>query len=45
MNKPQQDEKMRRSLPFVIEFVKFSAGFSLLIVGALVMLHVAGFVR
>jgi hypothetical protein len=40
MNK-QTERKMRRALPFFIEFVKFSAGFSLLIAVALIALHAA----
>lgn len=32
---------MRRTLPFFIEFVKFSAGFSLLIAVALIALNAA----
>ncbi len=36
-----KDKKFKRMLPFFVEFVKFSAGFSLLIAVALVTLHVA----
>jgi len=35
------DLKLKRALPFVIRFVKFSTGFSLLIAVALVTLHLA----
>ena len=37
----EANAKLRRSLPYVITFIKFSAGFTLLIVLALVTLHVA----
>jgi len=37
----QTNKKMRRALPFFVEFVKFSAGFSLLIAIALIALHAA----
>ena len=34
-------EKERRMLPFVIEFVKFSTGFAVIVAVALLMLNVA----
>ncbi len=34
-------KKERRMLPFVVEFVKFSAGFTVIIAVGLVALHVA----
>ena len=40
--KNQGDKKLRRALPFVIEFVKFSTGFSLLIAVALITAHTVG---
>ncbi len=39
--KNQTDTKLRRALPFFVEFVKFSAGFSLLIAVALIALNAA----
>jgi len=36
-----KEETERRMLPFVVEFVKFSAGFAVIIAIALVTLHVA----
>lgn len=39
--KNPSDKKIRRALPFFVEFVKFSAAFSLLIAVALVTLHAA----
>ena len=35
------DVPMRRMLPFVIEFVKFSTAFAVVIAAALITLHVA----
>ena len=35
------DIPMRRMLPFVIEFVKFSTAFAVVIAAALITLHVA----
>lgn len=35
------NKKARRILPFVVEFIKFSAAFSVLIAFALVTLHAA----
>lgn len=36
------ERKARRLLPFVIEFVKFSTGFVVIVAIALITLHVAG---
>lgn len=40
--KNPDDKNLRRALPYFVEFVKFSAGFSLLIVLALVFIHAVG---
>lgn len=40
-NKESLVEKELRALPFFVEFVKFSAGFAVIIAAALVTLHVA----
>jgi hypothetical protein len=37
----QRINKERRMLPFVVEFVKFSAAFCVIIAAALLTLHVA----
>jgi len=36
-----QEDKERRILPFVIEFIKFSLGLAVIIATALLTLHVA----
>ncbi|MFA6408128.1 MAG: hypothetical protein WCW36_01450 [Candidatus Paceibacterota bacterium] len=36
-----QRSTARRALPFFVEFVKFSAGFAVIIAAALITLHVA----
>ena len=41
MNNQQNKKNTRRTLPFFIEFVKFSAGFVLIITIALIALHTA----
>lgn len=44
MNAPStnsSDVERRRMLPFIVEFVKFSAGFAVIIAVGLVALHVA----
>ena len=40
-NKEQRREVERRALPFFVEFVKFAAGFTVIIMVALIALHVA----
>ncbi len=37
----EQNVRERRALPFVIEFVKFSTGFAVIVAAALLMLNVA----
>jgi len=39
MNNPRTKKKMNRSLPFVMEFVKFAAGFAAIIALALIALR------
>lgn len=45
MNNPNADDKRlqeeRRMLPYLVEFVKFAAGFAVIIALALIALHVA----
>jgi len=45
MNNPQNKESLlareRRMLPFLVEFVKFSAAFAAIVAVALITLHVA----
>lgn len=40
-NKESLRERERRMLPFVVEFVKFAAGFAAIVALALVALHAA----
>jgi hypothetical protein len=40
--KDQQKKQKKRSLPFFIEFIKFSTVFAIIITAALLTLHVAG---
>lgn len=40
-NKDWRRERERRLLPFVVEFVKFAAGFAAIVALALVALHAA----
>ncbi|HVB20115.1 MAG TPA: hypothetical protein VNF51_02445 [Candidatus Paceibacterota bacterium] len=40
-NKKSQRARERRLLPFIVEFVKFSTGFAVIIAVALLTLHVA----
>ena len=40
-NRESLRDRERRMLPFVVEFVKFSSGFAMLIAVALFTLHIA----
>ena len=46
MNDPYRNEtleqKEKRALPFFVEFVKFAAGFAVIVAVALIALHAAG---
>lgn len=41
MNPKNKDIKERRMLPFLIEFIKFSAGFAVIIAAGLLALNIA----
>ena len=41
INEETRTERMRRTLPFFVEFVKFSSAFAIIIAVALIALHVA----